>query len=83
MAQSQTNRQPFEVTIEKLIYGGDGLARVNGRVVLAPFVLPTDLLTLFGVCVTGYVFARTADKTAALPGDSKVSILGMTVGNKS
>jgi len=39
MAQAQTN---LEVTIEKLIYGGDGLARVNGQVALAPFVLPGE-----------------------------------------
>jgi 23S rRNA (uracil1939-C5)-methyltransferase len=39
MAESQTN---FEVTIEKLVYGGEGLARLNGRVVLAPFVLPGE-----------------------------------------
>lgn len=32
----------FEVTVEKLVYGGDGLARVNGRVVLTPFVLPGE-----------------------------------------
>ena len=32
----------FEVTVEKLVYGGDGLARVDGRVVLAPFVLPGE-----------------------------------------
>ena len=29
----------FEVTVEKLVYGGDGLARLDGRVVLAPYVL--------------------------------------------
>ncbi len=39
MAHSQTN---FEVTIEKLIYGGDGLARLEGQVVLVPFVLPGE-----------------------------------------
>ena len=39
MAQAQTK---LEVTIEKLIYGGDGLARVNGQVALAPFVLPGE-----------------------------------------
>src|SRR6266849_9549558 len=39
MQHSQTN---FEVTIEKLIYGGDGLARLDGQVVLAPFVLPGE-----------------------------------------
>jgi 23S rRNA (uracil1939-C5)-methyltransferase len=31
-----------ELTIEKLVYGGDGLARVGGRVVLTPFVLPGE-----------------------------------------
>jgi 23S rRNA (uracil1939-C5)-methyltransferase len=30
------------VTIEKLVYGGEGLARDEGRVVLAPFVLPGE-----------------------------------------
>src|SRR5262249_825661 len=30
----------FEVTVEKLVYGGDGLARLDGRVVFAPFVVP-------------------------------------------
>src|SRR6185295_18979809 len=39
MAESQTN---FEVTVEKLVYGGEGLARLDGRVVLAPFVLPGE-----------------------------------------
>jgi len=39
MAQPQTN---LEVTIEKLIYGGDGLARLNGQVALTPFVLPGE-----------------------------------------
>ncbi len=31
-----------EVTIEKLVYGGSGLARLEGRVVLVPFVLPGE-----------------------------------------
>lgn len=48
-----------------------------------PINLPADLLTLFGVCVTGYVFNRTAEKVAAMPGDSQVSVLGMKIGNKS
>ena len=32
----------FEVTMEKLVYGGDGLARLDGRVVFVPFVLPVS-----------------------------------------
>ncbi len=43
MAHSQTN---FEVQIEKLVYGGDGLARLNGQVVLVPFVLPGERATV-------------------------------------
>ncbi len=37
---------PATVTIEKLVYGGDGLARIDGQVVLTPFVLPGELVTL-------------------------------------
>jgi len=33
---------PFEMTVEKLVYGGDGLGRIEGRVVLAPYVLPGE-----------------------------------------
>jgi 23S rRNA (uracil1939-C5)-methyltransferase len=32
----------FAVTVEKLVYGGDGLARLDGRVVLVPLVLPGE-----------------------------------------
>jgi 23S rRNA (uracil1939-C5)-methyltransferase len=32
----------FEITVEKLVYGGYGLARLDGRVVLAPYVLPGE-----------------------------------------
>ena len=31
-----------EVSVEKWVYGGDGLARVDGRVVLTPYVLPGE-----------------------------------------
>lgn len=39
MPEPQTN---FELTIEKLVYGGEGLGRADGRVVLAPYVLPGE-----------------------------------------
>jgi 23S rRNA (uracil1939-C5)-methyltransferase len=32
------------LTIEKLVYGGEGLARVEGKVVLTPFVLPGEVV---------------------------------------
>jgi 23S rRNA (uracil1939-C5)-methyltransferase len=32
--------------VEKLVYGGDGLARLDGRVVFAPFVLPGERVRL-------------------------------------
>ena len=35
-----------EVIIEKWVYGGEALARLDGRVVLAPFVLPGETVRL-------------------------------------
>lgn len=35
---------PETLTIEKLVYGGDGLARLDGKVVLVPFVLPGEVV---------------------------------------
>ena len=32
------------LTIEKLVYGGEGLSRLEGRVVLTPFVLPGEVV---------------------------------------
>lgn len=60
-----------------------GAQLVTGKV-LSPVNLPADLLTLFGVCVTGYVMNRTAEKIAAIPGESNVNLLGVIrAGNKS
>jgi 23S rRNA (uracil1939-C5)-methyltransferase len=41
MATTKEN-PPVEIEIEKLVYGGDGLARLDGQVVLMPFVLPGE-----------------------------------------
>lgn len=34
--------EPVDVRIEKLVYGGEGLGRVDGQVLLAPYVLPGE-----------------------------------------
>ena len=36
----------MDLTIEKLVYGGEGLARVNGEVIFTPFVLPGEGVTV-------------------------------------
>lgn len=47
-----------------------------------PVALPGDLLTLFGIAITGYSMSRTVEKVASLPGDSQINVLGVKVGNK-
>jgi 23S rRNA (uracil1939-C5)-methyltransferase len=44
MAYTTTN-STAEVEIEKLVYGGDGLGRLDGQVVLAPYVLPGERIS--------------------------------------
>ena len=61
------------VTIEKLVYGGDGLSRTDGKVVLTPFVLPGEQVDLAdgeersGVirAQLGKVLVASADRVAA------------------
>ena len=85
-AFTQRARPMFMYIIEFILafnYIGIPLAQMLGSKV-APLVLPPDLLVLFGTCVTGYVFARTADKISQMPGDSSVSVLGVIkASNKS
>lgn len=38
--------EPVTVEIEKLVYGGEGLARVDGQVLLVPFVLPGERVSV-------------------------------------
>ena len=45
MPDAETNTP---LTIEKLVYGGQGLARRNGQVVLVPFVLPGETVRAKG-----------------------------------
>lgn len=42
--QSMPSTPAVDVQIEKLVYGGEGLARVDGQVILIPFVLPGELV---------------------------------------
>jgi len=58
----------FEVTVEKLVYGGDGLARLDGRVVFAPFCLPGERIRAAAEREKpGLVRARTLEVLEAAP----------------
>ncbi|HEY9141480.1 MAG TPA: TRAM domain-containing protein, partial [Bryobacteraceae bacterium] len=58
----------FEVRVEKLVYGGDGLARLDGRVVFAPFVLPGERIRATARSEKpGLVQARTLEVLEAAP----------------
>ena len=55
--------------MEKLVYGGDGLARLDGRVVFAPFVLPGERVRVqVEREKPGLVHASTVDILEASPG---------------
>jgi 23S rRNA (uracil1939-C5)-methyltransferase len=58
----------FEIDVEKLVYGGEGLGRLDGRAVLAPFVLPGERARLRGVAEKpGLVRAGLLEVLAAAP----------------
>ena len=58
----------FEVTVEKLVYGGDGLARLDGRVVFTPFVLPGERILVHAEQEKpGMVRARMLEVLQAAP----------------
>jgi 23S rRNA (uracil1939-C5)-methyltransferase len=66
MPEPQTN---FELTIEKLIYGGEGLGRADGRVVFAPYVLPGERVLVEPVSMKGgLIRARLQEVLAPAPG---------------
>jgi 23S rRNA (uracil1939-C5)-methyltransferase len=60
-----TPDQP-EVEIEKLVYGGSGLARRDGQVLLAPFVLPGERVKLEPSLKKG-VAARVVERLSDSP----------------
>jgi hypothetical protein len=68
-------RPTFAYIIEFILafnYIGIPIARMSGAHVDV-IQLPGDLLTLFGVYMTGFVYMRSVDKTMTLPGESSVS----------
>jgi 23S rRNA (uracil1939-C5)-methyltransferase len=46
MTVSTSASTKAEVSVEKLVYGGDGLARLDGHIVLLPFVLPGERISI-------------------------------------
>jgi 23S rRNA (uracil1939-C5)-methyltransferase len=58
----------LRLTVEKLVYGGDGLGRMDGRVVMTPFVLPGEEVRAEPVEErTGLVRARLLEVSAPAP----------------
>ena len=45
MENEETNQaaDDSEIRVEKLVYGGDALARLDGRIILTPFLLPGEI----------------------------------------
>jgi len=61
--------EPESITIEKLVYGGKGLGRQNGRVVLAPFVLPGETARVrVEARKAGFVEAELEEVVTPAPG---------------
>lgn len=50
---------------------------------LQPAALPDAFWWTWGTVVTGYIFSRSAQAIAALPGDSQIKLPFLSVGNKS
>jgi 23S rRNA (uracil1939-C5)-methyltransferase len=69
MPQPQTN---FELTIEKLIYGGEGLGRSDGRVVFAPYVLPGERVMVEHASVKGGLI-RANIREVLTPAEGRVA----------
>jgi 23S rRNA (uracil1939-C5)-methyltransferase len=58
----------FEITVDKLVYGGGGLGRLDGRAVLAPFVLPGERVRAEAISEKpGLLHARLLEVLEASP----------------
>ena len=60
------------VEIEKLVYGGEGLARVDGRVVFVPFVMPGEKVALVEPIPPGGKPARAQVREWIKPDEERV-----------
>lgn len=63
------------VEIEKLVYGGDGLARLDGRVLFVPFVLPGEQVALKGPITPGRKPAQVQVSECIKPSRERVDPL--------
>ena len=68
MPEPQTN---FELTIEKLIYGGEGLGRADGRVIFTPYVLPGERVLVEPASVKGGLIRAVLQEVLA-PAEGRV-----------
>lgn len=59
-----------EVTIEKLVYGGDGLARIGHQTVFVPFAAPGDRVRI-RIVETGRNFARAVIEELLTPAPTR------------
>jgi len=58
----------FDIKVEKLVYGGEGLGRLEGRAVLSPLVLPGERVRLRGISEKpGMLRARLLEVLEAAP----------------
>jgi 23S rRNA (uracil1939-C5)-methyltransferase len=71
---TKADANPFEVNIEKLIYGGAGLARHEGRVVFVPFSAPGDQVLVQPV-ESKKNYIRAEIKKIVTPGSSRIEPL--------
>lgn len=54
--------ETFEIEIEKMVYGGDGLSRRDGQVILTPFTLPGEVVRAAPERVqSGVLWAKAID----------------------
>jgi 23S rRNA (uracil1939-C5)-methyltransferase len=60
----------YEVLIEKLVYGGEGLARLNGQTVFIPFAAPGDRLRI-AITQVERNFARGIIETILEPASTR------------